>query len=41
MNLQGDEPEIRGDMIDALIRAVEQERLDMATLCSIIDDPRD
>ena len=27
INLQGDEPEIRGDMIDALIRAVEQERL--------------
>ncbi|MGD0487183.1 MAG: 3-deoxy-manno-octulosonate cytidylyltransferase [Syntrophorhabdales bacterium] len=41
VNLQGDEPEIRGDMIDALFRAVEQERLDMATLCSIIDDPRD
>jgi 3-deoxy-manno-octulosonate cytidylyltransferase (CMP-KDO synthetase) len=41
INLQGDEPEIRGDMIDALIRAVEQEKLDMATLCSIIDDPRD
>jgi len=41
VNLQGDEPEIRGDMIDALIRAVEQEKLDMATLCSIIDDRRD
>ncbi len=41
VNLQGDEPEIRGDMIDTLIRAVEQEGLDMATLCSVIDDPQD
>jgi 3-deoxy-manno-octulosonate cytidylyltransferase (CMP-KDO synthetase) len=41
INLQGDEPEIRGDMIDALIRAVERDRLEMATLCSIIDDPHD
>jgi 3-deoxy-manno-octulosonate cytidylyltransferase (CMP-KDO synthetase) len=41
VNLQGDEPEIRGDMIDALIRAVEQERLEMATLCSIIGNRQD
>ena len=41
INLQGDEPEIRGDMIDALIRTMERERPEMATLCSIIDDPRD
>ena len=40
INLQGDEPEIRGDMIDALIRAMERERPDMATLCAVIDDPR-
>jgi 3-deoxy-manno-octulosonate cytidylyltransferase (CMP-KDO synthetase) len=41
VNLQGDEPEIRGDMIDTLIRAVEQEGLEMATLCSLIDEPHD
>jgi 3-deoxy-manno-octulosonate cytidylyltransferase (CMP-KDO synthetase) len=41
VNLQGDEPQIRGDMIDALIRALEQEELDMATLCAYITDPHD
>ena len=41
INLQGDEPEIRGDMIDTLIRTMERERPEMATLCSFIDDPRD
>ena len=33
INLQGDEPLIRGDMIDALFSALEGESLDMATLC--------
>jgi 3-deoxy-manno-octulosonate cytidylyltransferase (CMP-KDO synthetase) len=41
INLQGDEPQIRGDMIDTLIRVLETESLDMATLCSLIDDPHD
>ena len=41
INLQGDEPEIRGDMIDTLIRTMERERPEMATLCAFIDDPRD
>jgi 3-deoxy-manno-octulosonate cytidylyltransferase (CMP-KDO synthetase) len=38
INLQGDEPEIRGDMIDALFSALEGGGTDMATLCSVIDD---
>jgi 3-deoxy-manno-octulosonate cytidylyltransferase (CMP-KDO synthetase) len=38
VNLQGDEPEIRGDMIDRLFRAIEEEHLDMATLCSPISE---
>src|SRR5271157_396607 len=33
INLQGDEPLIRGDMIDALFSVLEGESLDMATLC--------
>lgn len=41
VNLQGDEPQIRGDMIDTLIAAVKEERVDMATLCSFISDPHD
>ncbi len=41
VNLQGDEPQIRPDMIDALIRAVEDEKLEMATLCAYITDPHD
>lgn len=41
INLQGDEPQVRGDMIDALIAAVEEERLGMATLCSFISDPHE
>ncbi len=41
VNVQGDEPQIRPDMVDTLIRAIGQEKLDMATLCSIIDDAHD
>lgn len=41
INLQGDEPQVRGDMIDTLIAAVEEERLGMATLCSFISDPHE
>ncbi len=41
VNLQGDEPQIRPDMIDGLIRAIEQEKLDMATLCAYISDRHD
>jgi 3-deoxy-manno-octulosonate cytidylyltransferase (CMP-KDO synthetase) len=41
VNLQGDEPQIRGDMIDTLIRAIELEGLDMATLCAYITEPHD
>jgi 3-deoxy-manno-octulosonate cytidylyltransferase (CMP-KDO synthetase) len=41
VNVQGDEPQIRPDMVDTLIRAIGQEKLDMATLCSIIDDVHD
>jgi 3-deoxy-manno-octulosonate cytidylyltransferase (CMP-KDO synthetase) len=32
VNLQGDEPFIRGDMIDELFSVIEKEHLDMATL---------
>lgn len=41
VNLQGDEPQVRGDMIDALISAMEEEKVGMATLCSFISDPHD
>ena len=34
INVQGDEPLIRGDMIDRLFAVFEKETLDMATLCS-------
>jgi 3-deoxy-manno-octulosonate cytidylyltransferase (CMP-KDO synthetase) len=36
VNLQGDEPEIRGDMIDSLFSAMEKDNLPMATLCTPI-----
>ena len=39
INLQGDEPEIRADMIDTLFRAMDgREKPEMATLCSVIHD---
>lgn len=41
INLQGDEPQIRGDMIDTLITAVDEEKVGMATLCTFISDPHD
>jgi 3-deoxy-manno-octulosonate cytidylyltransferase (CMP-KDO synthetase) len=41
VNLQGDEPQIRGDMIDQLIRAIEDEGLEMATLSAYITEPHD
>jgi 3-deoxy-manno-octulosonate cytidylyltransferase (CMP-KDO synthetase) len=41
VNLQGDEPQIRGDMIDMLIRAVREGSLEMATLCAYITEPHD
>jgi 3-deoxy-manno-octulosonate cytidylyltransferase (CMP-KDO synthetase) len=41
VNLQGDEPQIRGDMIDTLIRAVQDGNLEMATLCAYITEPHD
>jgi 3-deoxy-manno-octulosonate cytidylyltransferase (CMP-KDO synthetase) len=41
VNLQGDEPQIRGDMIDAVIRAVQEGSLEMATLCAFITEPHD
>jgi len=34
VNLQGDEPFIRPDMVDILFDVMVKERLDMATLCS-------
>jgi len=36
VNVQGDEPEIRGDMIDAIFRSIETEEVEMATLCTPI-----
>jgi 3-deoxy-manno-octulosonate cytidylyltransferase (CMP-KDO synthetase) len=41
VNVQGDEPQIRGDMIDQLIRAVETENLPIATLATFITEPHD
>ncbi len=34
VNLQGDEPFVRADMIDTLFSAMETNKLEMATLCS-------
>ena len=41
VNLQGDEPQIRGDMIDTLIEAVEAEGLPMATLRAYLSETHD
>jgi 3-deoxy-manno-octulosonate cytidylyltransferase (CMP-KDO synthetase) len=41
VNLQGDEPQIRGDMIDTLIKTMQDEQLQMGTLCSYITEPHD
>ena len=38
VNLQGDEPFIRSDMIDTLFSSLEEDHLDMATLCSPLGD---
>ena len=38
VNVQGDEPLIRGEMIDLLFSAIEQDSLDMATLCAYLSD---
>jgi len=38
INVQGDEPLIRGDMIDLLFAALEEESLEMATLCCPLTD---
>ncbi|HVN23457.1 MAG TPA: 3-deoxy-manno-octulosonate cytidylyltransferase [Syntrophorhabdales bacterium] len=38
VNVQGDEPSIRGDMIDTLFSVIEEESLDMATLCTPVKD---
>jgi len=41
INLQGDEPFIRTDIIDSLFYAMEKEHLHMATLCSPIEKKAD
>jgi 3-deoxy-manno-octulosonate cytidylyltransferase (CMP-KDO synthetase) len=41
INLQGDEPFIRTDIIDSLFYAIEKENLPMATICSPIDNEAD
>ena len=38
VNLQGDEPFIRPDLIDLLFSSMESERLQMGTICSPIKD---
>ncbi len=38
INLQGDEPFVRPDMIDLLFSVIENEGLEMATLCSPIEN---
>lgn len=38
VNVQGDEPQIRGDMVDRLFAAFDKEPLEMATLCCPLDD---
>lgn len=41
VNLQGDEPFIRSDMIDAIFSVIEREHLDAATLCCPLRDNRE
>lgn len=41
INLQGDEPFVRPDMIDLLFSVMENEDLEMATLCSPMEDDRE
>ncbi|MEN6616793.1 MAG: 3-deoxy-manno-octulosonate cytidylyltransferase, partial [Syntrophorhabdus sp.] len=41
INVQGDEPFIRPDMIDLLFSVMERESLEMATLCSPIVNKRE
>ena len=41
VNVQGDEPQIRGDMIDTLFRALDDGRLPVATLCSYLSETHD
>jgi 3-deoxy-manno-octulosonate cytidylyltransferase (CMP-KDO synthetase) len=38
INLQGDEPFIRADMVDTLFLAIERDNLNMATLCCPLKD---
>jgi 3-deoxy-manno-octulosonate cytidylyltransferase (CMP-KDO synthetase) len=38
INLQGDEPFIRADMVDTLFSAIERDKLNMATLCCPLKD---
>jgi 3-deoxy-manno-octulosonate cytidylyltransferase (CMP-KDO synthetase) len=45
INIQGDEPLVRGEMLDSLVQTLKTERISMATLAarnkdlSILDDP--
>jgi len=41
VNLQGDEPFIRADMVDTLFSAIEKESLNMATLCCPLLDEKE
>jgi 3-deoxy-manno-octulosonate cytidylyltransferase (CMP-KDO synthetase) len=41
VNLQGDEPEIRADMIDSLFAVIEKEQVQMATLCTPLTLPEE
>jgi 3-deoxy-D-manno-octulosonate cytidylyltransferase len=41
VNLQGDEPQIRADMIDTLMEVMAAEKLQMGTLCTHITDSGD
>ncbi len=38
VNLQGDEPFIRADMVDTLFSSIERDNLNMATLCCPLND---
>ncbi|MBP1749659.1 MAG: 3-deoxy-D-manno-octulosonatecytidylyltransferase [Deltaproteobacteria bacterium] len=41
INVQGDEPFIRPDMIDLLFSVMENESLDVATLCAPVTNPNE
>src|SRR6185436_9993983 len=41
LNVQGDEPEVRGESLDPLVAAFADPEVELATLCTPLPDARD